>query len=458
MSVEMETDLEQSVPGMRNDRERVDRAMERLPEAALDEAIRRGLEQGRKRALLVRRRNRLSLTMSLSAMCVILLLTAFVRVSPAFAAMVRDIPGLSGFVELIEGDKSLLAALDNEFIQPVNVSVEKNGYKLTVDGIMADEGRLVILYSGEGPGVTDQSDIDNFKLLNGNGEQLVAGIYSSHFPSGDLENAGTTMHNYIDAIMGENTELPESIRFSVQLQGQWLEVQFSVEHDRFNGMREAIVVDKTFEIAGQHFTIKDAVITPLQVKLTVVSDPSNEKRSNNFINIALVDEKGRRYTSKGGFGELDTEMTYYFQSSYFEQPEELTLVAEGLYLSERYKTFVINTETGETIAAPDQRIALDSTEQTADGIDLRIGMSNLDKTDAMLGYTLFEHKGTFKDAGGKTYPILDRSGVQIEWSASGDTPAYYYYRIPKAEYKQPLTFDVKQYPGYVMEPISIPIK
>ncbi|MGM0881667.1 MAG: DUF4179 domain-containing protein [Bacillota bacterium] len=457
MSAEMETELEQSVPGMRNDRERVDRAIERLPAAALDGAIRRGLEQGRKQ---VRRgtRKRLSLIMSVSALCMILLLTAFVRVSPAFAAVVRDIPGLSGFVELIEGDKSLLAALDNEFIQPVNVSVEKNGYKLTVDGIMADEGRLVILYSGEGPGVTDQSDIDNYKLLDGNGEQLKGGIYSSHFPSGDSEKVATTMHNYIDAIMDEDIELPESIRFSVQLQEQWLEIQFPVEHDRFKGMREAIILDKTFEVAGQRFTIKDAVITPLQVKLTVVSDPSNEKHSNSFINIALMDEKGRRYTSKGGFGELDTEMTFHFQSSYFEQPKELTLVAEGLHLSERNKTFVINTETGETIAAPDQRIALDSIEQTADGIDLRIGMSNLDKTDATLGYTFFEHKGTFKDAGGKTYSILDRSGVQIEWSASGATPAYYYYRIPKAEYKQPLTFDVKQYPGYVLEPVSIKIK
>lgn len=457
MSAEMETDLEQSVPGMRNDRERVDRAMERLPEAALDEAIRRGLEQGRKRARRGRR-NRLSLIMSVTALCMILLLTAFVRVSPAFATVVRDIPGLSGFVELVEGDKSLLAAIDNEFVQPVNKSVEKNGYKLTVEGIMADEGRLVILYSGEGPGVTDQSEIDNFKLLDGNGEQLVAGIYSSHFPSGDLENAGTTIHNYIDAIMGENTELPESIRFSVQLQGQWLEVQFPVEHDRFNGMREAIVVDKTFEIAGQHFTIKDAVITPLQVKLTVVSDPSNEKRSNNFINIALVDEKGRRYTSKGGFGELDEEMTYYFQSSYFEQPEELTLVAEGLHLSERNKSFVINTETHSTIVTPDQRIALESKVQTAEGIDLRISMSGLDETEEILGYTFFDHTATFKDASGKTYSILDRRGVQIEWRTGSEEPARYYYRIPKAEYKQPLTFDVKQYPGYVLEPVSIPIK
>lgn len=457
MSAEMEADLEQSVPGMQNDKERVDRAMERLPEAALDAAIRRGLEQGRKRARRGRR-NRLSLTMSLSALCMILLLTAFVRVSPAFAAVVRDIPGLSGFVELIEGDKSLLAALDNEFIQPVNVSVEKNGYKLTVDGIMADEGRLVILYSGEGPGVTDQSDIDNFKLLDENGEQVIAGIYSSHFPSGDIENAGTTMYNYMDAIMGEGIELPERICFSVQLQGQWLEVQFPVEHDRFNGMREAIVVDKTFEIAGQRFTIKDAVITPLQVKLSVVSDPSNEKHSNSFINIALVDEKGRQYTSKGGFGELDTEMTYYFQSSYFEQPEELTLVAEGLHLSERNKTFVINTETGETIVTPDQRIALESKEQTADGIDLRIGMSGLDETEAVLGYTFFDHDSTFKDASGKTYSILDRSGVQIEWRTGSEESARYYYRIPKADYKQPLTFHVKQYPGYVLEPVSIPIK
>lgn len=33
-----------------------------------------------------------------------------------------------------------------------------------------------------------------------------------------------------------------------------------------------------------------------------------------------------------------------------------------------------------------------------------------------------------------------------------------YYTIPKADYKQPLTFEVYQYPGYVLEPFQVKIK
>ncbi|MBD2872621.1 DUF4179 domain-containing protein [Paenibacillus arenilitoris] len=453
-----EANTERNERSLRADRERTERELLQLPEEALDTAIRNGLSMGRSRAIRGRR-GKIGIGTLAAAMSMLLLLTAFVKVSPAFASIVRDIPGLGGFVELIEGDKSLLSAVNNEFIQPVNASDEKNGYKLTVEGILADEGRLIILYTGEGPGITDQSEIRDFKLMDGGGKDVIGGISTSFFPGGDESEAKPIIHNYVDVVMGEGIPIPERIRFAARLGDQWLEVAFPVEHERFSGMSDTIRVDRSFAIAGQRFTVTDAIITPLQVKLTIESDSANAKRSNLLIDIALVDEMGRKYTSRGGLGELDGKITYLFQSSYFEKPKRLTLVADGLLLSERNKTFVINTDRLATLRTPDGRMRLEEVEDVGDSLKLTILVDGLNETETKLGYDLFKHKGAFKDASGQTHRLLDRDGIKrsIRNTETGSTHLIYYF-IPKADYKQPLTFDIKQYPGYALQEVSVPIK
>lgn len=455
MGAEVEKDFEQGGQRLRSDIELVNNVLGQQSEQALDAAIQRGLEQGRKRAIRGRRK-RLSLTMSASVICMILLLSAFVRVSPTFAAIMKDIPGFSGFVSFIESDKSLLSAVENDFIQSVKLSDEKNGYKFTVDGILADDQRLVILYTAEGPGINGNTGFLNYKLKTSNGADLEAGIGSSHFPSNDAADTSVPVHDYLDVLIGDG-KMPESLQFSLLLGGQWLRVDFPIDHERFAGMREEIAIDSNFEVGGQWFTIKDAIITPLQISLTFEADPSNEKRSNHFRNMVLVDEKGRRYETNTGFGDLNPSLTRHFKSSYFERPKKLTLVADGLHVSEYNLSVTVNTDTLKTLSSPDNRLQLVEKQEVGEGFDLKFELLVLDEIDKELIYTLFKHKGFFKDASGLSYPILDNSGTSAEWG-SGDNKMTFYYRIPKSDYKQPLTFDIEQYPGYVLEPISVPIK
>lgn len=450
-------EMGQVILDLQIDREQIQLQLEQMPEQRLDHVIRNGLEQGRKRTKAVRRR-KISIQLLASALCVLLLLTAFVRQSPAFAAMLRDIPGFSGFVELIEGDKTLWNAMNNEFIQPINRSDSKNGFTLTVNGIIADEQRVVILYTGEGPGITNESYIKNYKLTDENGESVEAMIGSS-YPINEYGKE-SILYDKIDIVMGEGNPVPRIIQFSAQLGEEWLEVEVPIDHSRFEELSEKITVDQTFQVGGQSFTLKEAVISPLQVSLKLESDPANTMRANTFIALALVDEKGRRWESKGGFGApSDKEWGSHFHSSYFEKPKKLTLVADGLMLSEKGKTFVVNTDTGETLRTPDNRITLKDVQQTGKNIKLTVELLNLDKIEGTYGYWFFDHKATFRDADGKTNQLVDGDGTVSSWryTETGST-AEIYYTIPKGDYKQPLTFDVFRYPGYVLEPINVIIK
>jgi hypothetical protein len=454
MNAEKEPDYEQASQKLRSDKEQIELELEKLPDQLLDDAIRRGLEQGRKRAVRGKRK-RMSLSMMASAICIFLLLTAFVRVSPAFAGMLKDIPGFTGYVDFIQGDKSLLSAVENNFFQPVNLSDERNGYKFTVEDILADDQRLVILYTAEGPGINNNTGFLDYELKTSDGADLMASIGSSHFPSDDAEGDSVPVHDYLDVLLGDDVPMPESLQFSLLLGDQWLRVEFPIEHERFAGMREDISIEQPFEVGGQRFTVKDAIITPLQISLSFEADPSNNLRANDFINLALVDEKGRRYETNSGHGDLNTSLTRHFKSSYFERPKKLTLMADGVYLSEYHLSLTIDTDKMETISSPHNRFLLASKEEIPEGYEIKFDLLELDEIDKKPGYTLFAHGGAFKDAAGVSYPVSDNRGVQ--WNLLEDKVTHV-FRIPKADYKQPLTIDIEQFPGYVLKPISIPIK
>ncbi|SFF35891.1 protein of unknown function [Paenibacillus catalpae] len=445
------------------DKENVQRVLESASEESIASTIRMGVEQGRQQVR--RRKSRLAVHMTASAVIVLVLLTACIRVSPAFAELVREIPGLTGVVELIKGDTTLTSAINHEFIQPVNKSVSKNGYTLTVDGVMADQQRIVIFYTADGQGVSEDMDITDYKVTDGYGEPLEALIGSSYYAIGHTElekDDATSIHDMMDIMLGEGVPVPGVIRFSLKLGGEWHEVDIPVDHSRFEELREEITLNKEFEVGGQRFLIEKALVTPLQASVTIRREPDARIRANSFIKLALVDEKGRRWETKGGFGMLDDgTTTLTFQSNYFEKPEHLRLVADGLLLSLKDQKFVINTETGDTLETPDDRIRLTNVQSSSSAIELSIEATRLNELEQFYGYWLFDHKAVFHDASGTEYTLLDHDGTQSTSRGDADGSGFMYeayYSIPNKPYKQPLTFELYQYPGYVEEPVNVVIK
>jgi hypothetical protein len=459
MSIERKPEQDELERILRADRERLDAGLSTMSDEKLNRAIALGAEEGRRRRIQFKR-SRWSLGMGVSVVCIFLLLTAFVRVSPSFAEALKEIPGLSGFVELIARDSSLINAIENKYIQPVNKSAAGERHKLTVEGIIADEGRMVIFYSGEGPGVWGEEDLHHIKL-DGEGKEIQAGIGYSSFPTGEVEKAtGRAVATYINVIFADAIKVPEQVRLQVNMQDEWLEVAFPVEHERFVGMREEIVLNETLSVSDQRFTLENVVISPLQVRVKIVSDPANPLRTNSLLNLALVDEKGHLYRWTGGMGELDNVMTFHFQSSYFEKPKQLKLVADGVRLSERNETLVVNTETGETIYTPNDKLELERVFTRGDKLMLSVIADGLDEYEENNGYSIIDYLESFTDATGASFEISSGGGAQIQTTSNNREGALMrnYYEIPDQPYVQPLTFKLREYPGYELKPIEIVIK
>jgi hypothetical protein len=394
----------------------------------------------------------------------LVLLTAFVRISPTFAAIIKEIPGFSGFVKLVSYDRSLQSAIENEYIQLVNRSDERNGYKFTVNGVLADAQRVVLLYTAEGPGINEEdTTFLPYELKDENGGDIIAGIGSSHyFRETDDKDGG--VQDYLDIMMSPGVPVPQEIRFKLEVGGQWLQVQVPIDHSRFAEMTETIDLNETIEVAGQRIEITKAVITPLQVSITFKSDTGNAKRLNDFIDLELVDDRGRSYRTNSGMGDLDTEIVRHFQSSYFQKPKSLTLKANGLLMSDRGMKVVLDTEQEKIIAAPDDRLKLKSVRKSADAIDLEFELSHADDPpETNRGLVLFGYssgKSEVKDAAGNLYTIeggMSDGNVSSSFE-SGSRRATYYYNIPNVDYIQPLTIKIDQYLGHAYKDITVPIK
>ncbi|GKU77726.1 DUF4179 domain-containing protein [Paenibacillus sp. L3-i20] len=426
----------------------------------LDAVILNGVIQGRKRSIK-QRRTRITLQMGAAAICLMLMLTAFVRISPVFAAVMKEIPGFSRFVEMISYDKSLLSAINNDFMQPINVSDERNGFKFTVNGVIADSQRIVLFYTAEGPGINEEdTSFLKYDLRDENGDSIVASIMSYN-TSEEVVDKNGGVQEYLDILMSPDAPVPHEIQFKLQVGTEWLKVNIPIDHNKFAGMVEHIEVNKTIEVAGQKLTIRSALITPLQVSIDIESDPHNSKQLNDFIDLELVDERGIIYKTNVGRGELDNQITRHFQSSYFQKPKQLTLTSKGLMMTERDLKLVMNTDTGEIIAAPDSKVSLAEVTKKDNHIDVTMELEQGDDPGkVMRGYELFKYNSSFKDAEGNEFQFeSDGNSVRGDPDGVGESlMGTYNYRIPRRYYVQPLTFEIGQYPGYVLENIVVKIK
>lgn len=174
-----------------------------VPDAAADQAVQSGI-----RRAAHKRKSRLRWYMSsISAAALILLFTGCIRVSPAFASFVEQLPGMEGIVSLIRQDKGLMMAIDQSLLQKVGVSDEHDGASVTVEGIITDESRMVIFYTMKGMKDSEKFNYD-IDLLDENGKNLpVAFGYSSPKPTSD-ENV---YENMIDVIFSDGAPPPEEL-------------------------------------------------------------------------------------------------------------------------------------------------------------------------------------------------------------------------------------------------------
>lgn len=419
--------------------------------AGIESAIRSGIRLGRRR-----RQHRMIMRMTSFTMCLLLIASVVsIRFSPVVAAYVGDIPGLRSLVELIHYDKGLKLALENDFMQPVGLSEEYDGIKLTVDGIVVDESRMIVFYTlTNTDGRKRVINLRNVNLVNNDGG-------SSSYGSSDFSENWDSKQGTIDFTWQEGNVIPDTLDLEIKLgkdnetaalNDVWRFV-IPVNKIKFEGMKETYDINQAVVVEDQQITFGQMTIYPTRIALEVDYNPTNTKKLFSFDDIRIEDENGESFGTimNGVSGSIvdENRLVLYFQSNYFRKPEQLFLRASSIRALDKSKLEVqVDLDSKQLLSRPDERLTLEhwGISEESDQEVLAFRLKNDDQMDQHFQYHLFS--SNYKDA----------SGQSFDSNRTGSSPNEFQYYLKETDYSSPITLTVSDYPSRIYGDINLRIK
>lgn len=402
----------------------------------IDAYVTRGLSK----ALKLKRR---AVARKWTGIAAAVLLTVFVgaiRVSPVMASYVSKIPGLEYIVNLISTDKGLQAAVDNEFLQHVGVSCEKEGIVLTVKDIIVDKTRMLVFYSIENKGGHTWPRLGEIPLYDEQGKNLELSTSHGSSPSEKAIFEGTLNYNFPDPQEKPDFEIPDTVVLKAKmmvtrqdmdtkdaqksqnidqdtstasvdkiLDSTW-EVTIPIDKSKFKDMEKIYEVHRTVEVEGQKITFEKMTVYPTRISLDITYDPANTKKIFNFEDLAIVDEKGNQWgtIANGVSASIFNEDTIrlYLQSNYFSNPKQLCITGSSLHaLDKDAREVIVDVENKQLRKAPDQRLKLvDAVMKSENDIYVRFELVK-DAADTARSYNVFGWEA--KDSSGNVWKVKE---------------------------------------------------
>ncbi len=387
-----------------------------------------------------------------------------IRVSPVFASYVSQIPGLEKIVQLINYDKGLKLAVENEFMQPIGASDEHEGIKLTIDGIIIDESQMVVFYTLENKSEYEEIYVANPRFYDEFNEPVIASISQDYYYS---EEKQEVIKERIDIIFTEETTIPDMIyletkmgigheRQNTNLLGSTWKIQLPIDKSKFEGLKEVYHLNKEIEIEGQKIIFKSVTVHPTKIAVEVVYDNNNSKQIFGFDDLVIVDETGEELSNPNGvigFGSplgSDTH-TIFLQSNYFNKPKDLFLKFTSVKALEKDKLeIIVDLKEKKLLKSPDDRVSLTDIRQENGETKLIFSVQMDPILDKMHSYSIFS--GDIIDNNGKKY----YSG-NAEFSNIGDNQQITFI-LPNNELEGPIILKIGRYPTRIKGEFKIQVK
>lgn len=404
---------------------------------------------------------------SLVASFVLISFFISIRINSDFANALKDIPYIGELVKLINNDKSLQKAVENDYIQHIGKSQTFDGLKIEVEDIIVDETRMFLFYSIAADSGYKYVNLYNPELLDASGKDLKISSSMSYFIKPNL-NESKILRNKIEYIFPDDIKIPEKFVFKTQiatkerekeeepqlLENTW-EIDFLIDLDKCNNLKEEIKVNKEISVYNQKFEISEITIYPTRLKIKVNFDKNNSMEIFDLINLRLIDENNEEFASiKNGIsasGDNESGVVYYLDSSYFYKPKKLRLKFDGIRALEKEKLKVeVDLINKKIVNNNCDNFKFNKISKTEDGLQISFIVFQDDKDDMMYG--IFSHD--FKDSRGNKYDV-DYSG-----SSSNQNKDYYIQtlNIKEDDFVGNLIFNITSFPNYKYKDIDIKIK
>ncbi len=315
--------------------------LEQTP-AALQDTVRRAEErQVRER----RRRWRVFGIPAGSFAACFLAFVLLVNLFPPFARACGDVPVLRELAKAVAWSPSLSAAVENDYVQPVEQTQTKNGITASVEYLIVDRKQLNIFYTLESQTYGQLEADGHIHMDEDGGYSSSSGSYGT--PNGALRSIRV---DFVGRDIPESLELELSVwaaapETELPVQRVEDEVFEPLEDDvkelanftfrltfdpGYTAQGEVIPVNTAFTLAGQTLTLTEAELYPTHLRINLEDDAGNTAWLAE-LELYLENERGERfYASANGIsatGDPDGEGmgSFWLDSPFFSQGEHLTL-------------------------------------------------------------------------------------------------------------------------------------
>lgn len=381
-----------------------------------------------------------------------------------------------------ERDPILKSALDQGAVEPLDITVEKDGYALELYGAVRDSRKLILLYRIGGQDAASTA-VSLGTITDASGR--VVGVQEGR----DDFYRGGSVYGYAQFELNDLAgQEPDFFRLQAPLYSRTLNPGYDEDSKRLalletdvkigpndaGRLEQNLAAGQTLTVDGQVLRVEQALITPQRGYLVLVPDAANDKTVSRLIGAKLtVTKNGETVVSHGGAGVnvierlADGSSRFIFTFNRTPLPRNPDSVAFGIdgveALSLEERKLIVNTKSGEVLQAPDSGFSVnvnpgaDDTEVVLFNYPIdadKLGGSSDPSSTLSLGQT-------FIDANGTEYPLkmfTVNGAVPINkiWPNSKSTSISYQYK--QEDYAQPLTFGIESYPREIFEPQEVKLK
>lgn len=431
---------------------RLNSMVQELDDVKIPDSIDDYIWSGMREARGKKRRGLALKWVSVAAAIFILGFATMIRVSPAVAAYVSQIPGFEKIVELIKHDKGLLSAIENDYIQELGVSDQKDGIQMKIDYAIADEEQVVLFYTLESNEAAQSFNLRSPKIMTSDGKEITSGISYSYGSVTEEKDQYSKIELYFTDGISVPSEFTLETKVETEsgkvLTQQPLQLPIKLDMSKITGQKREVSLNEVIRIGQDDIIVEKMLVTPTRVGITLSFPESNPRKIFGFNGFRLSDETGEAWgTIADGITAThrsDARTTYYFQSNYFKKPKRLFLQFDSIRaLPKEELDVVVDLEGGQLIKSPqDGKIK----DVALVGPDLRFDVAKDESIKTLMD--LFGH--TYKDATGKTFTINQSfaggplDGISEIGVVIGSEPK-----------RSPLTLTLQDYPNAVGEPVKL---
>ena len=314
---------------------------------------------------------------------VFMLFVLSVNISAPVAKAFSNVPFLKDLTNSVIFSKSLRDAIENDYVQGVELKQTKNGVTAEIISMVVDQEKLTVFYRFESDKYKNL--IASRKVYDERGEDEL-GFTENEMSSFGCQNeqirsvsTDYLMLNRADNIWMES--MPEKVTFRMTVWDRQIFgdknylsdelIQKDSEHILTfdflldlspENMAQPMVyeVNQTIEIEEHKLTVKDVQVYPTYMQVHVEDAAENESPLQ-FLHYYVENEDGERFYNFGNMvktNSMDSNASMFFrfegESPYFTDSESLKLVVTGAeWLEPEKECTFVNLVTGEVKNLPE---------------------------------------------------------------------------------------------------------